>query len=128
MPDDLDSSIDFLAKARSGDSEALNRLLERYLPRFQRWARRRMPAGIRSMSDTGDIVQESIINALRNVNAFELRTEGALQAYLRRSVNNRIIDQFRPHGRHPRREKIPDEVIAADTSPLEAAIGVEALE
>jgi RNA polymerase sigma factor (sigma-70 family) len=127
MADDLESSFDLLLKAQSGDSEALNRLLERYLPRLQRWARGRMPAGIRSMSDTADIVQESVISALRNLNTFEVRTDGALAAYLRRSVNNRIIDQFRRHGHRPVVEEIPETVIAGDASPLEAAIGAEAL-
>ena len=128
MPDDPESSVDLLLKAQSGDSQALNRLLERYLPRLQRWASGRMPAGIRSMSDTGDIVQEAVISALRNIETLEIRTEGALLAYLRRSVNNRIIDQFRRHGRRPPREEIPEDAVAAGPSPLEAAIGAEALE
>ena len=128
MPDDADSSLDLLLKAQSGDTHALNALLGRYLPRLQRWASGRMPSGIRSMSDTGDIVQEAVINALRNLNTLEIRTDGALQAYLRQSVKNRIIDQFRRHGRRPPREEIPDAAIAAGTSPLEAAIGAEALE
>jgi RNA polymerase sigma-70 factor (ECF subfamily) len=128
MPDDPERSIDLLLKAQSGEEDALNRLLARYLPRLQRWASGRMPAGIRSMSDTGDIVQEAVINALRNLDTLEIRTDGALQAYLRQSVKNRIIDQFRRHGRRPPREEIPDDAVAAGTSPLEAAIGAEALE
>ena len=128
MPDDSESSVDLVLKAQSGDSDALDRLLARYLPRLQRWARGRMPAGIRSMSDTGDIVQESVLNALRHLNALDLRTEGALQAYLRRSVSNRIIDQYRRHERRPSREEIPENAIAADASPLELAIGAEALD
>ena len=49
MADDPESSIDLLLKAQSGDAQALNALLERYLPRLQRWASGRMPSGIRSM-------------------------------------------------------------------------------
>jgi RNA polymerase sigma-70 factor (ECF subfamily) len=125
---DPESSVELLVKAQSGDKDALDGLLERYLPRLQRWASGRMPSGIRSMSDTGDIVQEAVINALRNLGSLEIRNEGSLQAYLRRSVNNRIIDQFRRHGRRPVREEIPDNAAAADASPLEAAIGSEAVE
>jgi RNA polymerase sigma factor (sigma-70 family) len=128
MPDDPEKSVDLLLKAQSGDDDALNRLLARYLPRLQRWASGRMPAGIRSMSDTGDIVQEAVINALRNLDTLEIRTEGALQAYLRQSVRNRIIDQYRRHGRRPPREEIPEDAVAAGTSPLDDAIGAEALE
>jgi hypothetical protein len=34
-----DSSGGLLVKAQSGDNDALNRLLARYLPRLERWAR-----------------------------------------------------------------------------------------
>jgi RNA polymerase sigma factor (sigma-70 family) len=128
MADDPNSSIDLLLKAQSGDAEALNLLLERYLPRLQHWASGRMPMGIRTMSDTADIVQEAVINALRNLNTIEIRSEGALQAYLRQAVKNRIIDQFRRHKRRPPREELPEDAAALDTSPLEAAIGAEAVE
>jgi RNA polymerase sigma-70 factor (ECF subfamily) len=100
----------------------------RYIPRLERWASGRMPHAIRSMNDTADIVQEAVINALRNLNTLEIRSEGALLAYLRQAVNNRIIDQYRRHGRRPPRVEIPINAEAAETSPLEAAIGVQALE
>ena len=128
MASDPESSIDLVMRAQAGDAEALNRLLERYLPRLQRWAHGRMPAGIRSLSDTGDIVQESVIDAIKHLEALDLHTEGAFQAYLRRSVHNRIIDQFRRHGRHPGRTALPDQMSADGPSPLEAAIGSEMLE
>jgi RNA polymerase sigma factor (sigma-70 family) len=127
-PDDPESSINLLVRAQGGNDEALNRLLSRYLPRLQRWASGRMPNAIRSMNDTADIVQESVINALRNLELLEIRSDGALLAYLRQAVNNRIIDQYRRHGRRPLRVEIPFDAQAEDTSPLEAAIGSEALE
>jgi len=128
MPDDPNSSLDLLLKAQSGDADALNTLIGRSLPRLQRWASGRMPSGIRSMNDTGDIVQEAVINALRNLRTLEIRTDGALQAYLRQSVKNRIIDQYRRHGRRPPREEIPEDAVAAGPSALDEAIGAEALE
>jgi RNA polymerase sigma factor (sigma-70 family) len=123
-----DSSVDLLLKAQSGDDDALNELLARYLPRLQRWASGRLPAGVRTMLDTGDLVQDAIINALRHLNTLEIRTESTLQAYLRQAVKNRIIDLYRRAARHPVREEIPENALADDTSPLEAAIGAEALE
>jgi RNA polymerase sigma-70 factor (ECF subfamily) len=123
-----DSSVDLLLKAQSGDDEALNRLLARYLPRLKRWASGRLPSGLRTMLDTGDLVQDAVINSLRHLNTLEIRTEGALQAYLRRAVNNRITDLYRRAGRRQTRGEMPEEIVAAGTSPLEAAIGAEALE
>jgi RNA polymerase sigma-70 factor (ECF subfamily) len=128
MPNDPESSIDLLRQAQAGDKQALEDLLSRYLPRLQRWASGRLPSGIRTMNDTGDIVQEAVINALRHLDGIEIRTDGALQAYLRRSVNNRIIDQYRRHGRRPPKEEIPDHAVADGPSPVEQAIGAEALE
>jgi RNA polymerase sigma-70 factor (ECF subfamily) len=123
----LDASVDLLLKAQAGDDAALNTLLARYLPRLQRWAKGRLPAGIRTMIDTGDLVQDAIIHALRHLNTLEIRTEGALQAYLRRAVNNRIIDLYRRAGRRPGRDEITGREEDPGASPLEQAIGAEAL-
>jgi RNA polymerase sigma-70 factor (ECF subfamily) len=128
MPDDPGSSLNLLRHAQAGDRQALDDLLARYLPRLQRWATGRLPVGIRTMKDTGDLVQDAVINALRNLSGIEIRTDSALQAYLRRSVNNRIIDQYRRHGRRPQREELQDDAVGIGPSPLEEAIGAEAME
>ena len=131
MPDvEAESSVDLLLKAQSGDEDALNRLLARYLPRLKQWARGRLPTGLRTMLDTGDLVQDAVINAVRHLNTLEIRNQGALQAYLQRAVNNRITDLYRRAGRRPAREGMPEEqdIVAVQPSPLEAAIGREALE
>jgi RNA polymerase sigma factor (sigma-70 family) len=135
MPDDsrmtdvrADSSVELLVRAQSGDGEALNGLLARYLPRLRRWASGRLPAGMRTMLDTSDLVQDAVINALRNLDTLEIRTEGTLQAYLRRAVNNRIIDLYRRAGRRPARQEMPEDAASPAASPLEAAIGAEAVE
>ena len=126
MPNDPESSIDLLLKAQAGNAQALDRLLARYLPRLLRWATGRMPVGIRSMNDTCDIVQEAVIKALPHLPALEIKSEGALQAYLRTAIDHRITDQYRRHQRHPH-DEIPPDTPAEDTTPLDAAIGAEAV-
>src|SRR6266849_2460672 len=111
-----DSSVDLLLKAQSGDEDALNRLLARYLPRLQRWASGRLPSAVRTMLDTGDLVQDAVINALRHLDTFEIRTEGALLAYLRRAVYNRITDLYRRAARRQARGEMPKEIVAAGTA------------
>lgn len=129
MPEpDANSSLDLLLRAQSGDDDALNRLLGRYIPRLESWASGRMSPAIRSMNDTADLVQEAVISALRVLPTLEIRSEGALLVYLREVVRNRIIDQYRRHNRRPERIEIPIDLEAPETSPLEAAIGVEAAE
>lgn len=120
--------MNLLRRAQEGDEEALNALLERYIPRLERWASPRLPTSLKTMLATGDVVQEAIINALRNLKNLEIRSDGAFQAYLRQAVNNRIIDLLRRKGRRPSRVELSDGVIAEDTSPLDAAIGSEATE
>ncbi|MEO8678884.1 MAG: sigma-70 family RNA polymerase sigma factor [Vicinamibacterales bacterium] len=129
MPEaNIDSSVDLLRKAQSGDDDALEQLLTRYLPRLRRWASGRLPWGLRSMLDTGDLVQDAVINALPHLNGLEIRTDHALQFYLQRAVKNRIIDLHKRGRRRPVRQELPDEIRAPGTSPVEAAIGAEALE
>lgn len=126
--DDPESSMNLLRRAQDGDEEALNALLERYIPRLERWASARLPTSLKTMLSTGDVVQEAVINAIRNLKNIEIRSDGAFQAYLRQSVNNRIIDLLRRKGRRPPRVELSDGVVAEDTSPLDAAIGSEATE
>src|SRR5215813_2019112 len=46
------ASLELLARARSGDANALNDLCARYLPRMQKWAHGRLPAWARGALDT----------------------------------------------------------------------------
>jgi RNA polymerase sigma-70 factor (ECF subfamily) len=123
-----DSSVDLLVKAQSGDEDALNRLLARYLPRLRRWASGRLPWGLRTMLDTGDLVQDAVIHALPHLDKLEIRSERAFQFYLQRAIKNHIIDLNKRARRRPARQEMPDEHPAPGISPQEAAIGVEALE
>jgi RNA polymerase sigma factor (sigma-70 family) len=123
--DPLDSSVDLLRKAQGGDGAARERLLARYLPRLRQWASGRLPASARTMIDTGDLVQDAVIGACRHLNALEIRHDGAVQAYLRQAVKNRIIDAYRRSSRRPVRGALPDDEPAGGASPLDALLGKE---
>ena len=127
QPDvDVCSFKELWERARKGDSGALNRLLARYLPRLHRWAHGRVPTWARDGADTADFVQETVLSTLRRLDAFEPQREGALMAYLRRALLNRIRDQFRLFSRRPDVGSLSDElaeqVAGDDESPLDAAI------
>jgi DNA-directed RNA polymerase specialized sigma24 family protein len=47
------------------------------------------------MADTADLVQDAILNTLQRLHTFEPQGHGALRAYLRRAVENRINDEHR---------------------------------
>jgi RNA polymerase sigma-70 factor (ECF subfamily) len=103
-------------------------LLDRYLPRLSRWASGRLPQWARDVSDTDDLVQDTLIRTVANLDHFDNRGEGALQAYLRGAVMNRIRDEIRRRQRIPLQRPLDSTIPAQGRSPLEAAIGSETLE
>ena len=123
-----DSTFDLLARARAGDTRALEPLFARYLPRLRRWASGRLPRWARNASDTQDLVQETLVSVFKQVDRFEPRREGAFQAYLRQAVMNRIRNAIRDRSRQPDGTSIDDGLPGVQPSPLERAIGVQRLE
>lgn len=121
-------TIELVIKARGGNREAVEALLQRCLPQLKRWAHGRLPPAARGSLDTGDLVQETVLHVLRRLDAFEPRHVGAMQAYLRQSVINRIRDEVRKIGRQPAPSELPDDLPSELTSPLEAAVQTEAYE
>jgi RNA polymerase sigma-70 factor (ECF subfamily) len=95
---------------------------------LRRWARGRLPDCARDGLDTEDLVQDTVMAVLRRLHGFEARHEGALQAYLRQALVNRIRDVMRTKKRRPARTELPDEMMADQTSPLEALLGQESIE
>jgi RNA polymerase sigma-70 factor, ECF subfamily len=124
----LDTTYELVERAKSGDDEALNRLFARYLPSLRRWASGRLPRWSRDLMDTDDLVQETVIRAVKRIDRFESRHEGALQAYLRQAIVNRIRDEVRRAKRSPMPSALDENAADAGASPLEEAIGGEALE
>ena len=120
-------SVDLLARAKSGDADALNDLCARYLPRLRKWAHGRLPAYARGALDTHDLVQETLTSAIQRLGTFEPRHEGAFQAFLRTALLNRVRDQIRAAQRRPT-DLLSSDRASADPSPIEVAIGTEALE
>lgn len=127
VPADMESSIDLMARAQRGDRLALERLVERYLPRLRRWATGRLPRWAREVVDTDDLVQETLMRTVEQLPRFEAKREGALQAYLRQAVHNKIVDEVRRARLRPGADGTPDERPDRSPSPLEEAIGAETL-
>jgi RNA polymerase sigma-70 factor, ECF subfamily len=121
-------TIELVISARGGNRLALEALLERCLPPVKRWAHGRLPAHARGALDTGDLVQEAAMHVLARLDKFEPRHVGAMQAYLRMSVVNRIRDEIRRVGRRPETVELLTEPTSDNTSPLEVAIRGEAYE
>jgi RNA polymerase sigma-70 factor (ECF subfamily) len=119
------ASAELLRRARGGEKEALDQLFARYLPQLHRWAHRRVPPWARNAVDTGDLVQDAVLQTFRNLKSFEPQREGALLGYLRRTLLNRVRDQFRYAARHPSPTELNDALVDSGASPLEFTIDRE---
>ncbi|PYR74284.1 MAG: hypothetical protein DMF86_18705 [Acidobacteria bacterium] len=127
-PDGLESTLDLLRLAKAGDRGALERLLARSVPALRRWASGRLPRWTRDLMDTDDLVQETVLRTVNRINDFEPRHEGALLAYLRKAVMNRIRDEVGRKKRMPAQQSLDENHADRGASPLEEAIGREAVE
>jgi RNA polymerase sigma-70 factor (ECF subfamily) len=128
MSDALDETQALIRRANAGDKAAADRLFARYAPALHRWTRGRLPRWARDIADTHDIVQDALLQTFRHLDGFEYRGEGALHAYLRQTVMNRIREELRRRQRRGEREDLDPMLEAEGPSPLEVAIGRETLD
>ena len=124
----LTSTVILLDRARSGDDSARNELLARYLPALRCWAHGRLPPGARGLADSEDLVQVTLIGALKHLDKFEDRHEGAFLAYLRRALLNALRMEIR-RGRQRRTDTwLPEEMPDLGASVVELVAGRETME
>lgn len=127
----VETTVELLARVRSGDEAALERLMARHRVPLRRWASGRLPAWARQLADTDDLVQDALLQTFKRIGEFEPHGPGGFQAYLRQAVANRLRDELRRHGRLPPISSLDDAAepleLAGGDSPLELAIGRENL-
>src|SRR5688500_13469027 len=130
MPDGpsapLDSTAVLIQRVREGDKDSLERLIQRHLAPLRRYVSGRLPRWARDLADTDDLVQDTLLRTFSKMDAFEVRGAGALQAYLRQAVMNRLRDELRRKRRAPALVDVHELDVAGPGSPLEEAIGAEA--
>jgi RNA polymerase sigma factor (sigma-70 family) len=120
-----DTTTRLLARAQAGDAGALNDLFTRHVPLLSRWARGRLPGWARDVADTHDLVQETVLQTFKNMRGFEPRGKGALRAYLRQALLNRVRNEIRRVSRRPPIERLDEQAPAHESSPLQLAIRQE---
>jgi RNA polymerase sigma-70 factor (ECF subfamily) len=127
-PGELESTTELIGRARGGDRAALDRLFARLYPPLRRWTRGRLPGWARDLADTEDLVQEALVQTFKRMGEFDPRGGGALQAYVRQAILNRIRDELRRAGRRPAPIGFDGSEVDGGLSPLEHAIGREAVD
>jgi RNA polymerase sigma-70 factor (ECF subfamily) len=123
-----ETSMSLLARAKQGDTVALEALMGRHLARLQRWASGRVPAAARGLLDTDDVVQDALLNTFRRLDQFVPRHDGALMAYLRETVANRIRMELRRRSLDVDASAEPDALASTLPSPLERVLGRDGID
>jgi len=100
-PRPSESSFELVKRACAGDEDAKNEVCRIYRPRLQAWARGRLPALVRPSMETGDVVQEVLLLAMRSFPGFDPRHQHSFPAFLRTILTNRLADLARSGQRRP---------------------------
>jgi len=103
----------------------LERLFEALLPFLVRWTKGRLPSYARRRMDTGDVVQEAIVAALRRSGQLDRLDPEDLRRYLQAAILNKIRDEIRRAGLGETTNGTPHAARDRGPTPLEEAIDSE---
>jgi RNA polymerase sigma-70 factor (ECF subfamily) len=123
----LTMTLDLLALAKQGDGRATEKLFARCMPQLLKWSHGRLPPYARDLANTQDIVQDALVSMLNHLDRFESRHPGALLAFLRQVVTNRIRDEIRRVVRRPLATELDTQQLDPAPLPLDIAIQREGM-
>jgi RNA polymerase sigma-70 factor, ECF subfamily len=121
------SSLMLVLRAQNGDDVAREELCARYLPRLRRWAHGRLPVWAREHLDTEDIVQETLLRSIGQLDGFAPNHDQAFWAYTCQALRNRLTDVVRRAYRRPSAAILSEDHVTEDPSPLQLAVGRDTL-
>ena len=91
-------------RAREGDRNAFQKLVERYEERLRRLVRSRLGSGLKGQIDVADVVQDAFLRALQALPHFEWQGEDSFLRWLSRIATNSLRETAR---REKRRVIVP---------------------
>lgn len=93
-----DPSIgDLLQRCRAGEQAARDTLFNRYHGYLHVLARSQLGRQLRGKCDSADVVQETLLEAHRDLGAFQGTTEPELLAWLRRILSHNLYNEARKY-------------------------------
>jgi RNA polymerase sigma-70 factor (ECF subfamily) len=116
--------VALLQAARTGDREALGRLLELYRNYLRLLARLQVGRRLQGKADPSDLVQEAFLAAQRNFEQFRGNTEGELVDWLRQILASKLVDLARRYLGTRRRDVRLERQFAKDVDTSAAALDV----
>ncbi|MCC7013092.1 MAG: sigma-70 family RNA polymerase sigma factor [Planctomycetes bacterium] len=93
MGQHVSESTQLLRRWHQGDEGALQELLAHHLPWIRVHVRQRLGEALRAKEETGDIVQDALLEFLRYGPRFEIRNEAHLRFLLARIAENVLRDR-----------------------------------
>jgi RNA polymerase sigma-70 factor (ECF subfamily) len=101
-----------IMRARAGDREAFGELVRRYQAHLRAYVARR----VESSQDVYDIVQDAFLDALQNLDAFDL--DRPVYPWLRSICHNRMLNYFRSQRRRRNQaQAVMDAALAEAAAP-----------
>lgn len=109
--------MDLIAKARAGEPEALGELCNLYRNYMRMVVRAGLGPKLRERVELSDVVQEALVEVIRQFPQFTGQNEAALVGWLRRLVGQKLADLGRYHSRAKRSAGGPDVPLDAAWDP-----------
>jgi RNA polymerase sigma-70 factor, ECF subfamily len=100
--------MELIAKARAGEVEALGELCNLYRNYMRMVVRTGLGPKLRERVELSDVVQEALVEVIRQFPQFTGQNEAALVGWLRRLVGQKLADLGRYHSRAKRSGGGPD--------------------
>jgi RNA polymerase sigma factor (sigma-70 family) len=85
----------FLRQWHGGDRQGLDALLEQHLPWLEEQVRRRMSAQLRNKAETGDYLQDAMVQFLQYAPRFTVADKAHFRALLLKVVESTLHNKFR---------------------------------
>jgi RNA polymerase sigma-70 factor (ECF subfamily) len=116
-------TAELLARARRGDADATEQLLERHRHRLERMVAVRLDRQLAPRLDASDVVQETLIEASKKLADYLRDPPIEFYPWLRQIALEKVMKQHRRHRAHRRdvQREMPGGVALPDQSDLELA-------
>jgi len=112
-----DQTETLLGAARLGDSDAVNRLLEKHRAPIRRLVQLRLDRKVQRRVDVSDVVQDVMIEASGRLEKYLSNPSMAFHLWLRQIAWDRIIDTYRRHRVSAKRNMDREQPMAAPAGP-----------
>jgi RNA polymerase sigma-70 factor (ECF subfamily) len=105
--------MELIAKARAGEKDALGELCKLYRNYMRMVVRTGLGPKLRERVELSDVVQEALVEVIKQFPQFTGQNEAALVGWLRRLVGQKLADLGRYHSRAKRSGGGPDVALDA---------------